>query len=142
MATTMVLKEEGIYLERFIILRRLSAYFSCWGLAYRFGKPWLDAKIGVEHSTFIFNWAETLVRAAEQMMGPGGGGAKYTYVSGALEALAESKNIKLDNDSLEAAIEAAVHQLKSEQTSAPAAVGNVVVAAPEAAIETNGGSIQ
>jgi hypothetical protein len=105
------------------------------GLAYRFGKPWLDAKVGVEHSTFIFNWAETLVRAAEQMMGPGGGGAKYTYVSGALEALAESKNIKLDENTLEAAIEAAVHQLKSEQTPATAAVGNVVVAAP-AVIET------
>jgi hypothetical protein len=112
------------------------------GLAYRFGKPWLDAKVGVEHSTLIFNWAETFVRAAEQMMGPGGGGAKYSYVSGALEALAESKKIKLDEHALEAAIEAAVHQLKSDQTSAPAAVGNVVVAAPEAAIETNGGSIK
>jgi hypothetical protein len=105
-------------------------------LAYRFGKPWLDAKIGVEHSNLIFGWAQTFVGAAEQMMTTSPGLDKYHYVSSALDALADSKNINLSDDAMEAAIEAAVLELKKHKTPAVAAVSNVVVAtAPQPAAE-------
>jgi hypothetical protein len=83
------------------------------------------AKLGLEHADLLFNWAETFVKAVEQTQGPGRGGTKYALVLEALRGLSNSHNIKVDDKTLEAAIEAAVLEL--QQGSKPSAVGNVVV---------------
>lgn len=90
-------------------------------------KKWLDAKVGVEKSNLVFDWAATFVRAAEKTI-TAGGGAKYLWVAEALRGLTDSHNIKIDDVTLEAAIEAAVLEL--QQGAKPSAVGNVVVTAP------------
>lgn len=108
-------------------------------------KPWLAAKTSVEKTNFLYNMADTLVKAAEQLQGPGAGlgPSKFDYVFSALRGLSDSHGINASTETILAAIEAAVHEMNAGKTSAPAAaaVGNVVVAAPEAAIvATNGNS--
>jgi hypothetical protein len=98
-------------------------------------KKWLDAKVGVEKSSLLFNWAETFVKAAEQMHGPGVGGVKYAVVLKALQGFSNSQNIKVDDKTLEAAIEAAVLELQQGAKPAPTAVGNVVVNQAPAPVE-------
>jgi hypothetical protein len=84
------------------------------------------AKVGVEHANFIFGWAKTFVKAAEQTI-TAGGGTKYLWVAEALRGLMNSRNIKIDDKTLEAAIESAVLELQQGKTAGPSAVGNVVV---------------
>jgi prepilin signal peptidase PulO-like enzyme (type II secretory pathway) len=88
-------------------------------------KRWLDAKVGTEKSTLLLTWAATFVKAVEQTQGPGMGGTKYALVLDALRGLSNSQNIKVDEKTLEAAIESAVLEL--QQKDKPSAVGNVVV---------------
>jgi hypothetical protein len=104
-------------------------------------RKWLAAKVGVEKSNLLFDWADIAVRAAEQLLGAGAGADKYAYVLKALQSVSESHSIKVDTITLQAAIEAAVHTLKTGGT--PEVVGNVVVTAAPGApvIETKEGQI-
>jgi hypothetical protein len=102
-------------------------------------RKWLAAKVGVEKSNLLFDWAEICVSAAEQLLGAGAGADKYAYVLKALQSVSESHSIKVDTITLQAAIESAVHTLKTGGT--PEVVGNVVVTAPGApVIETKEGN--
>jgi hypothetical protein len=88
-------------------------------------RRWVSAKIGVEKSDILFSWAGICVRAAEQILSAGTGADKYAYVLKALQSVSESHSIKVDTITLQAAIEAAVHTLKTGGT--PEVVGHVVV---------------
>jgi Co/Zn/Cd efflux system component len=102
-------------------------------------RKWLDAKVGVEKSDLLFSWAGICVRAAEQILSAGTGADKYAYVLKALQSVSESHDIKVDTITLQAAIESAVHTLKTGGT--PEVVGNVVVTTPGApVIETKEGN--
>jgi hypothetical protein len=96
-------------------------------------RKWLAAKVGVEKSNLLFDWADIAVRAAEQLLGAGAGADKYAYVLKALQSVSDSHSIKVDTITLQAAIESAVHTLKTGGT--PEVVGNVVVTAPLAEVK-------
>jgi hypothetical protein len=96
-------------------------------------RKWLAAKVGVEKSNLLFDWAEICVSAAEQLLGAGAGADKYAYVLKALQSVSDSHNIRVDTITLQAAIESAVHTLKTGGT--PEVVGNVVVTAPLAEVK-------
>jgi hypothetical protein len=101
-------------------------------------RKWLAAKVGIEKSNLLFDWADIAVRAAEQLLGAGAGADKYAYVLKALQNVSDSHSIKVDTITLQAAIESAVHTLKTGGT--PEVVGNVVVTTPGApVIETKEG---
>jgi hypothetical protein len=88
------------------------------------------AKIGADHANFIFGWADTLVKAVEQTHGPGNGDIKYNLAFSALKGLSQSHDIKIDNSTLQAAIEAAVLELQQGTKPTSTAVGNLVVNQP------------
>jgi hypothetical protein len=96
-------------------------------------RKWLAAKVGVEKSNLLFDWADIAVRAAEQILSTGTGADKYAYVLKALQSVSDSHDIKVDTVTLQAAIESAVHTLKTGGT--PEVVGNVVVTAPVAEVK-------
>lgn len=100
-------------------------------------------KIGESNTNMLFSWADTAVKTAEQQLGPGRGSVKYDIAYSILEGISRAQNLKVDEATLKAAIEAAVHELNQTRPLAPAAVGNVVVATPTpapagAAVQTQG----
>jgi molecular chaperone DnaK (HSP70) len=95
-------------------------------------RKWLAAKVGVEKSNLLFDWADIAVRAAEQILSSGSGADKYAYVLKAMQSVSDSHNIKVDTITLQAAIESAVHTLKTGGT--PEVVGNVVVTPGDAPV--------
>jgi hypothetical protein len=105
------------------------------GILLPLAKKWADARIGESNSNRILDWAETFVRMAEQKMAADGGSAKYQFVYSAIEALADRNKIKIDPKSIEAAIEAAVYQLKAGQAPPVTVVGNLLEASAAAAVQ-------
>ncbi|MBE6994478.1 MAG: holin [Ruminococcaceae bacterium] len=70
--------------------------------------PWLRARIGSERLGRLMGWAAILVDAAEQIyVGPGRGAEKKAYVL----SLLRQRGIEVDEQALDAVIEAAVRRL-------------------------------
>jgi LL-H family phage holin len=73
--------------------------------------PWIKSKLTAQQRNELVAWAKIGVAAAEQVYtGSGRGAEKKQYV---LDFLA-SKGLTIDEDSVNAAIEAAVKQLNTE----------------------------
>lgn len=72
--------------------------------------PWLRKKVGAENMDELMRWVEIGVAAAEQLYKAAQGAQKKQYV---LEFVI-SKGLKIDEASLDAAIEAAVNALHNE----------------------------
>jgi Co/Zn/Cd efflux system component len=66
-------------------------------------RRWVSAKVGVEKSNLLFDWADIAVRAAEQILSTGTGADKYAYVLKALQSVSDSHDIKVDTVTLQAA---------------------------------------
>src|SRR4051812_26638380 len=74
-------------------------------------------KIGTTNTDMLLTWADTVVKMAEQKLGARAGQAKYSLALAALQGFSDRNNLKVDQESLEAAIEAAVLQLKTNKLS-------------------------
>ena len=72
--------------------------------------PWLKKQVGAENMDELMRWVEIGVAAAEQLYTAAQGAQKKQYV---LEFV-RSKGLKIDEASLDAAIEAAVNSLHNE----------------------------
>lgn len=71
--------------------------------------PWLKARLGAEKVNEIWKWVCMAVQAAEQLFGAGAGEQKKEYVQTYLAQAGVSG--KLDADTIDVLIEAAVNEL-------------------------------
>lgn len=86
----------------------------------------LASKIGVNNTNLLLTLAQTAVNMVEQQLSTAPGSEKKGLAIAVLKGFADRNNLKVDEASMHAAIEAAVLQLKAAKAADPVAV----VAAP------------
>ncbi len=83
----------------------------------RYLVPWIKNKIGSDRMNEIAEWAKMAVLKAQQVMWAEDGADKKAYVTEFLKEILIAKNIALSDEQVDVLIEAAVKQMKMEESS-------------------------
>lgn len=86
-------------------------------LIARYLVPWLKQKIGAEKVAEVSMWAKQAVLMAEQVYKDWKGQDKKAFVTEYLKKILTAKNISLTDEQLNILIEAAVKQMKMQESS-------------------------
>lgn len=82
----------------------------------RYLVPWLKEKIGADKLELTEKWVKYAVLKAEQVFWTESGTDKKAYVTEFLKEILIAKNIALSDEQLDVLIEAAVKQMKIEES--------------------------
>ena len=83
----------------------------------RYAVPYLKAQIKSSNLSWIYDWAEYAVKAAEQTnTGTGMGSTKKAIVKDFLIQVSNNSCLAISDDQLENLIESAVYAMKQEET--------------------------
>jgi LL-H family phage holin len=80
--------------------------------------PWIKSKLSADKISEIAFWAEKAVLYAQQVFTSSAGAEKKSIVTDFLKAQLEAKNIYISEEQINILIEAAVKQMKIEETAA------------------------
>lgn len=78
--------------------------------------PWVKTKIGAEELNTAKEWAKSAVLMAQQVLWQDTGENKKAFVTEFLEKILAEKGIEITDEQLNVLIEAAVKQMKNEES--------------------------
>ncbi len=85
-------------------------------ISARYLAPWLKSKIGAERLAEAEKWAKYAVLKAQQVMCADSGADRKAYVTQFLREWLAGKNIALSDEQIDILVEAAVKQMKIEES--------------------------